>query len=395
MATDVMKLFWQYRRRKDNVPLFFSLFLFFLPLEQILYYLIGLDTVLKPYRIFLIIYLVLLVMRNRFDTINKHFFGFVFIFVYGLIMAGINLAFGSGNLSYVVNGSIHYIFGLLIFLSLPSVLQRCRLSTLFRVFLLGVIVSTLFGVYEFYGSDAFRMRGFLKNPNHLAFYINFASLGLVYQILEKNRFIPRTLLLIFFSLAVVVTGSRTGMILQTVLILYLIYKLHLRSTVYIVLIVTLFTFLNSVNFDDLNVLKRYDIENIKSASGRNDITDAAIRLGKDTFFLGVGIQQYRYYHLEYLSANSYIILADYELGTHNHFLDLLVNFGLLGLVVYIVFLYNSLLFSFRLSKGLRLFYRLSILIILLASLSQEMFMFPLFWLLTGLMANMKNIIRND
>lgn len=385
----------QDRIRPNLTTILFGLFLFFLPLEQILNYLLGLDTLMKPYRIFLIVYLIL-ISRTAYQSINKHIVLFGCILTYGLIMASLNLAFGSGNSNYLINGLIHFVFGLMIMMSLPSALDKSNAFTLFNIYILGVVVSIVFGYYDFFRSETFRMRGFFNNPNHLAFYINFASLGLVYKILRKNRAGMNIIIFLFFSVTIIFTGSRTGMLLQAIIILYVLYNLPIKVSMLILSTLGLIVVYNISKFElvDLNVLNRYDIENLKSASGRNDIRDAAIRLGIDTFFLGVGIQQYRYYHLSYLKDNSYSILSDFELGTHNHFLDLLVNFGVPGLAMFLFFMVKIILFSFQLSGLGRSFYRLTVAVVVLASMSQDMFIFPLFWLLIGLLSNAQKIIRN-
>ena len=384
----------QDRIRPNSITILFGLFLFFLPLEQILYYLLGLDTLMKPYRIFLIVYF--LISKNAYHSINKHIVLFGCILTYGLVMASLNLAFGSGNPNYLISGLIHFVFGLMIMMSLPSALVKSNVFTLYNFFLLGVVVSIVFGYYDFFGSETFRMRGFFNNPNHLAFYINFASLGVVYKILKKNRVGMNIIIFLFFSVTIIFTGSRTGMLLQVIIFLYLLCKLPIRVSMLILSTLGLIVIYNISKFElvDLDVLNRYDIENLKSASGRNDIRDAAIRLGIDTFFLGVGIQQYRYYHLSYLEDNSYSILSDFELGTHNHYLDLLINFGVPGLAMFLFFMVKIILFSFQLSGLGRSFYQFTVAVMVLASLSQDMFIFPLFWLSIGLLSNAQKIIRN-
>lgn len=373
----------------------FKLFVLFLPLEQLLYYSIGVDTILKPYRVFIIFYVVIIFFKRKSPKINKYFLSFSVIFLYGLFIAIFRLILGDGNLTYLINGSIHFMFGLIILYSYNHFIQYGKVKELVPYFLIGVFLSTTFGYYDFFSSGLFRLRGFFNNPNHLAFAINFASLIPTRKLIKSNSTIIDVLLLFFFTVTIILAGSRTGLFIHLILLLYLLlYLPKIKKLTFILVVFIISVFVPKPDIGELNVLNRYKKENYKDASGRNDIRKAALKLGKDTYFLGVGIQQYRFYHLSYLDNDSYSILSDYELSTHNHFLDLLVNFGFLSFIIFIIILSKVIIKLWKLNRYSRSFTLLVFIMFLLVCSSQEMFMFPLFWLILAIAQGPLNSQRN-
>lgn len=372
----------------------FKLFVLFLPLEQLLYYTIGVDTILKPYRVFIILYVVIIFFKRKSPKINKYFLSFSVVFLYGLFIALFRLILGDGNLTYLINGSIHFMFGLIIFYSYNNFIQYGKVKELVPYFLIGVFLSTTFGYYDFFSSGLFRLRGFFNNPNHLAFALNFASLIPVSKLIKSKSRIIDVLLLVFFSVTIVLSGSRTGLFIHFILILYLILYLPIiKKIIFFLMILITSVFISKPDVGDLNVLNRYKKENYKDGSGRNDIRKAALKLGKDSYFLGVGIQQYRFYHLSYLENASSSPLSDYELGTHNHFLDLLVNFGFFSFGLFFIILFKVTIKLLKLNRHDRSFALLVLFLLMVVCMSQEMFVFPLFWLLIAIGSGPLNSLK--
>ena len=142
-------------------------------------------------------------------------------------------------------------------------------------------------------------------------------------------------------------------------------------------------------------MNRFETENIQTGSGRLDILKGAFDLGLDTNFMGVGIQQYRFYHVKYLPLNPYGTMADFDLGTHNHYIDLLVNFGFVSLLLYLFILISFFKTFFKVKQdNLKKNLLLSLIILIIASFSQEMFVFPLFWLMLACLTHYKYQIKN-
>jgi O-antigen ligase len=378
------------------------LFAFFMPLEQIVYQFTGIENELKPYRVFILLAVIIHVFQ--FVTSKKKFLLetkiLLSILTYGFLIGFINIGVKEGNMSYLVNGSTHFFIGLLIFFIITSIKNKNVLNLLIKYFIAGLIVSCIYGFYSFaFSVSNLRFSGFFKNPNHLAFAINFITPVLFYQLIIKKNVKIASFLLLFFSLVVVLTGSRTGLLLQIInlflFVLFIRLNIFKLSLIFLGGILTYFYIFQSILIQNNHFMNRFETENIQTGSGRLDILKGAFDLGLDTNFMGVGIQQYRFYHVKYLPLNPYGTMADFDLGTHNHYIDLLVNFGFVSLLLYLFILISFFKTFFKVKQdNLKKNLLLSLIILIIASFSQEMFVFPLFWLMLACLTHYKYQIKN-
>lgn len=379
-------------------------FAFFIPLEQILYYTIGIDTELKPYRVFLLLIFFIIIVQKKKSN-YKLFFEFnalSLVFLYGLVLGLIRIGLGYGEFTYLINGASHYIIGLITFYIFSNIWNRKLYSKIGKFFIVGLLITSIYGayIYFFNSSSYFRLRGFFNNPNHLAIVINLITPLLIYNYIKGIDRIKNFFLILFFSIIVFFTGSRTGVLLQSVSILYLIaFQKNIISNLLIYAVGGILTFLFVVDpllSKNDNFLDRYDESNYATAGGRFDIINSVKNLAIDNYFSGVGIQQYRFYHRKYAKFSEIEALLEFDLGTHNHYLDLFVNFGLLSFIIYIFIL-------FRIGKSInkiklkedRKVIQLFFLIFLIACASQEMFMWPIFWICLSFLVALKKIYRYE
>lgn len=376
------------------------LFAFFLPLEQLMLFLFGIDTELKPYRIFLFLTLGIVVLsKNVSNTIiTKELKFFIFIFLYGTIMALLRISIGYGEYSYMSNSSLHFFIGLIIFYLASNLGNNYKvLEKVGNYFLVGVIISSLYGLYDVAIFNQYRLKGFFNNPNHLAIAINLITPFLIYKLLKLRKSNYIYIIIVFLSYIVFLTGSRAGAFTQAICLLFLIFQMRRNIINVFFILLTGFLTLTFViaNFSlGNNLLDRFQESNLKTGSGRFDIAKAALNLGVDTGFSGVGIGQYKYYHLDYLESNAYDTVLNFKLTTHNLFLDLLVNFGIISFFffLYILFINKKKIEQIK-DIQLRKIAYLFFIVILIVSYSQEMFTFPIFWLAMGFLAiNKQKII---
>jgi len=358
-----------------------------------LFYVFGIQSELKPYRVFLILAFIITFLDKSFIyyKLNKVFQSFIFIFIYGLLIGLFRIGLGKGELNYLTNPATHYLMGLIIFYLLSNIKNEKCLYKISNYFIIGLLISSLYGFYNFIFVDNnhFRLRGFFNNPNHMAFAINFISPFLIYKIKAQNNKL-NFIIFLFFSTVVFFTGSRTGLLLQILLLLYLIiiFSKNIFKVVvsFFLMLISYFIILRPILGLNLNFLSRFELSNIKEASGRLDILDAAISLGIDTFFTGVGIGQYRFYHLDYISSSAYSTLFEYELSTHNHFLDILVNYGFIPFLIFLVIIFKIFIFYFRyLHIDFYKFCLFTLFILVVSSISQEMLNFPMYWAFLSLL----------
>ena len=381
------------------------LFAFFLPLGQIMYHAFGIETELKPYRMFLILAFIITFLDKSFIHLKLNFIfkSFLFIFTYGFCMAIIRIAFGKGELAYLTNGATHFLIGLMILYLFSNISSTKLLNKIGNYFIIGILISSMFGLYNyFFGANQFyRLQGLFKNPNHLAFAINFITPFLFFKLKNENRKFLNFILIIFFTTIVFLTASRTGLLIQVFSLLYLItiFSKNILNFIFAFFIGIIFTYFIVFPLLEINtnILNRFEKSNYETGSGRWDIIDAAMNLGIDTYFTGVGIGQYRFYHLDYISLTAYQTVLDFKLSTHNHFLDLLINYGFISFLLFVIIII-TLFKTFFKKRGTQFYkYLLLILFILIvSSLSQEMIIFPLFWIVIAILSitiyNEKNIV---
>ena len=370
------------------------LFALFLPLEQLLFYSFGIDTVLKPYRVFILLAFFLMVfsknsiIKNKTSSDLKLLF---FIFIYGLFIGLFNIGFDNGKIDFLINGSIHFIIGLITFKVFSTIQDRKLLQKIAIYFLIGILISSFFGLYStFFEFSQLRLRGFFNNPNHLAIAINLISPFIIYNYITGIRKKTMLIMFVFFSVIVFLTASRTGVFLQILNMLFLIFLnktkiLNLFLFSFIAALAYLWIVVPSLKINN-SIIDRFSTENVNDAGGRIDILKSALNLGVDSYFSGVGIQQYRFYHSTYAKLSNMQTVLDHELGTHNHFLDLLVNFGLIPFIFFIIILFKIVRNIRKIhEKNLRKSFYMFFLVFLFACSSQEMFMWPLFWTILSLL----------
>jgi oligosaccharide repeat unit polymerase len=368
------------------------LFALFLPLEQLLSYVFGIETEFKPYRVFLILAFAATLLNKNFKKYkaNSVIKLLLFIFIYGLVIGLLRIGMGKGELPYLTNGASHFLLGLMIVYLISNISSYKLLNKIGKYLIIGILISSIYGFYHYFSGDYrfIRLRGFFNNPNHLAFAINFITPLLFFKLRNENRKIIYFTLIIFFTLIVILTGSRTGLLIQvcSILLLFTLFNNNISNfmrAIFTGFIAFYFVLLPIININN-NIFSRFDKSSYETASGRIDITDAALKLGADTYFTGVGIGQYKYYHLDYISSTAYHTVLDYKLSTHSHFLDLLVNFGFISFLFFIIILIIFFRAIYRKRAKDTYKYALIILFILItSSLSQEMFIFPLFWIILG------------
>ena len=381
------------------------LFALFIPLEQILLFVLGIDTELKPYRFFLLLAFCITILDKTFLKYKVRFElkGLFFIFIYGLIVGLIRIGTGDGGLAYLTNGAVHFFLGLITFYMFSNIKDTKLLNKIGNYFIIGIAISSFFGLYTFIFNPTsyFRLRGFFNNPNHLAIVINLITPFLIFNFITGRRKKIMLLLIIFFSMIVFLTASRTGVLLQLLNVLYLMVVAKRKILNFLVYGISIFFTYSFIVIPLLNknnnILGRYAESNYKGAGGRFDLIDSAINLGVDTYFSGVGIQQYRFHHLTYAKSAENQALLDYKLGTHNHYLDLLINFGILPFIIYIIIMTRIVRMIYKIdSKNIRRAFYLFFMVFTVACSSQEMFMWPVFWACLSLLIifNQKNINGN-
>jgi hypothetical protein len=175
------------------------------------------------------------------------------------------------------------------------------------------IVSIFFFLNEFTGNDIFYI--LLKRPYTLSFYfIPFFSLILLHSNIKYIVLIP---LIAWLSIIVVLSGSRSGSILQLGLLLGHILKYNFKRNFLLILIASLV-----ISMIDLSWFDASRIQNLETP--RNLIWESAIGQiqEKDNLLLGNGFIR-----------TTFQTSVEKVSTAHNTYLQLLYTFGVIGLII--------------------------------------------------------------
>ena len=313
---------------------------------------------------------------------SKEFLWLLFIISYGIIVAYLNIIADNGSISLLKNSLYHNIFGLMIMAIVLNINDLTIIKRLFSFITLGLIISIIYTTFFYKGIIDARIVGFFNNPNHLGFYCNVCTISVLFINNKYFKHVVKLIIIAIFTLIIYNTGSRSAGLLQFILIFIITYNLKNKYLAYVVFPVLAIFFLYAADFYSNEAInRRFSIENIITGSGRFDIIVSALKVASDHYFIGCGMGQYQYHHLSYVDANAYVTARVNALGTHNHYLDIFTNYGIICFFIYI-YIYYSISKKIRqlYLKDLRLFLLLMFTSFLIVISSQAMHTFPLYWL---------------
>lgn len=345
---------------------------------------------LKPFHIVVLI-VFFLILRNIAlvsDTIKVSFA----IATLSLISLVLALAYGFNVL--VVN----YIFALFMIVVMSnylSDLDYCRFINSVVFVAVVVILYVLLNIGVNYSSVRYAMLAeattgirpdipmmlFSGGLNIEATWVSFLS-----ALCLRHRLFP---FLIFASIIVSsLYMSRTGFILNVVAILGWMYiRLGSKFLLSLVLVLLLSLFLSFTLFRellvslDVPVLNRFlQIGNEPGSQGRLEILNYVYDGLKSSYYMGVG------------AGNAMNFLAGFGMDSHNdnvhnYYIQVLLEFGILGLVVYLCFC-----FLYLTDGSVRSEFKTLLIMYMVASLVQFRGAEPLFWF--SLMVGLLNGVRN-
>ncbi|MEL6635571.1 MAG: O-antigen ligase family protein [Bacteroidota bacterium] len=334
-------------------------YLFLIPFEQVLKAWFGIDTVLKPYRIAIILatglYLVKVAMGGMSIGRDMREDGYFYlIFVYGIIISLVQMAVAPFSLGKFYNDLF------LVSLSLPaffiiknSHFTQQQMLRLTQFFVAGISLNALNVFYNFYILRNFgRQAGFMDNPNYLALSIVIAIAFLLYRIDLRRWFwaLLQVALLLVLGYTFIIAGSRGGLLaLSAVLFLMFWFgnfwrKLWMGSAIFGALLLVLVspssawegaTPLILVNrLNDLEV----------SDDPRIAIWKGTLRASEETYYLGLGIGQFKarfpeFYQGETNQTVYEVVDFGYHLSPHSDYFGILITYGIIGLLLYLFFLF--------------------------------------------------------
>lgn len=333
---------------------------------------------------------------------------FYAIFGYGLLITFLAMVSTSFGMGHFFNDA----FQVGLYLTLFFIIKNLKISLsdwflLMRMFFAGIILNAFYIFYLVYFSwTGFRPPGFMDNPNFVALSI---AIAIVYALVQFDIYrkwswkIACLLLVGWLFLVFVIEGSRTSaVVLSGAMVLVFYFASTMKRLVFMFsIILGGFWISVSTNIDGLisyNILASRLSNSNHTEDPRFALWRGATRAAIETDFIGLGIGQFTQRFPEFFqNENNYLIYKFVRFGTglstHNDYFALLSEYGLFGLVAYLVFIVLSLRKIWGLIEGAEAHYQLKLAyqfnFIALVSLvifgfGAENFLSPMYWFLLAI-----------
>jgi O-antigen ligase len=264
-----------------------------------------------------------------------------------VILSGIYLVFNS-LVSDNLNESIISLYKLVI---IVSVFYTCFIAVrkiddplmfICQIFSISIFIECSFTLIDFISiNDSFT--GISQNRNISSSSIVIKLIFLIYLIHNSELFSTKLFLKILEVIAlfsIILLQSRLGLIsVLTIYLLYFILMKPLRKKIYISLLISslFFLYFNSNNFQN-KIEKTYSFQNLgddESTIQRLSFYQTSISLFKLNPLFGNGLGSWKYKSLQNDNTENEKMLVPYY--THNDFLQTLMETGLVGLLIYLIF----------------------------------------------------------
>ncbi len=325
------------------------------------------------------IYLLKLMLSRSFRESFSFLTNLIFIFSCSyLIFSLVNTAnFNEGLIS------INKLFSIVaVLLSALIAFKKIKTPVVFlaEIFIISLFIECSYLIIEFLFSDS-SFTGISSNRNISSSSIIIKFIFLIFLMNSSSSFFNKIFLKILEIIAIVsivLLQSRLGFfsLILIYILFFFIYKDKRKHYVISLLIV----FLSSISLsssDGSKVIdKNYNILNLESDESLNqrlNFYSIAIELFNQKPIFGHGIGSWKYESLAYKKSEDNTVLIPYY--THNDFLQILVETGIIGLGIYFVILlslFNNLLKLFKRDKNMSIFIILFVLFFL-----NSMINFPL------------------
>ncbi|MBC8214223.1 MAG: O-antigen ligase family protein [Candidatus Marinimicrobia bacterium] len=270
-----------------------------------------------------------------------NFPSYFYLIILLCLLAGLSL-FWSNNASSTVTSLLTFTQLTIWLVMITDLLDsRKKIVVATQLYILSSIIVSIFAIVLINsGNLEFNRAAFIQgqNPNGFSRSVGLAFLVLIYSI-NSGHFIRNSFIKYFgtilIGLVIVLAQSRGTYIalLFALIPLFIGVKFkHKRKNIVVFFILSIFLFLNFQDIIVENVLVR--IRDYESLGGRKVIWEVAYNMIKDNFWLGVGFGNFPdifgvySFQLRGWVANS---------SSHNVYISLLSELGIIGLTVFILF----------------------------------------------------------
>ena len=279
-------------------------------------------------------------------SLNIFFTASILYFIFSIFKAAnFNEALISGNKIFTI--FLVFITSLLAFKKIENGI--IYISKIFTVFLFiecsYIILESLFSNNYFTGIASNRniSSSSILTKLGLLIYLNYSS------ILSKYRLYLKIIeFLAIYSIIILESRLGIGSIFLIYLFLFIRYTLK-RKEILMSIFLMIFSFFASNNFNSDETSSNngilLDLSSDESLNQRLSFYEHAIDLITQKPIFGHGIGSWKYESINYVRYEEDRLLIPYY--THNDFLQLTVEAGILGVLIYLIFIINILLFIFK------------------------------------------------
>lgn len=199
---------------------------------------------------------------------------------------------------------------------------------------------------------------YIHHPSYYSMYILFSIVVLIEWIREKKNVILNSFIILYFSVFLVLLGSRAVAINALVVFVFYILLYILRTRKYVVGIgilligLTVTTFITSQTRLGHNIKETISIlEDKEDLNPKSDIRlwlwKSGVEIFKDNVVLGVGTgdinDELHKKYTEYGLQGAY----DSNLNVHNQYLDIAIKFGSIGLLIFAGWMVLSIYYAYK------------------------------------------------
>jgi len=314
------------------------------------------------------LFLILFFKKYNFLKLLKENFNLRFFLIFIFLTIFFGVFSNSDNILYVISNScLTFLIYLSSFIFFNTTKYKNNLFTFSIAFI--ILGLSFLDIFNISSKEIVRNAGFAENPNSAAFRLTFLYIVVTY--LLKNKYLVSLFTIACFSL-IFSTLSRSGLILFLIsCIIILPQKFSQFSSLreyikksYKSLILVFFFFILFLNFIPL-IVQLFGIDSpsalsrIKQLSGQEELINESdsTSSGRVTIALnylelffdkpfgyGTGMNTFR------------DLIKD---SSHNMYLRIAIDFGIIGLIFYLYFIYKGIVKSIEINN----LYRLSIFIV--------------------------------
>lgn len=251
--------------------------------------------------------------------------------------------------------------------------------------------DNLTNIFSVQNKPEYRIKVFYLNTNYYALIILYVQTFITYKLFKNNLNRSYYLFAFFINcVALYFTGSRVALVVLFILLIFMfimnqrIKYLKIASGFILVILVA--------TLAKLPIIPRL-LEQGLDLGRRGDIYKTALIMLEDNYLLGRGPNTYTNFFHQYLDefARRYGDDNLHGLGiatahSHSMFLEVPLSYGIVGVILLIVYFFKQLKFLFKQLK-IKENYQITVLIIAayLITLLTNIIDFPLFWIQTGLL----------